>query len=125
MTLAEIIEKLERATDRWAAIAAFRAVAVASDVPEDFLRHTSQAERSKSDSRAMGYLLLAALTLVPEGMGYDIGSCGDVHFAQIVTEMTHEPDEGGCATCEADELGATPAIALCIAALRAREASDG
>lgn len=60
----------------------------------------------------------AALTLVPEGWGYLAGRMGDVNQATLA--------DGGCrvVSCFNDVLDdlepATPAIALCIAALKAR-----
>lgn len=124
MTIAEIIEKLERATDRWSAISAFRAVATTIEVPEDFLRHASQAERSKSDSRAMGYLLLAALALVPYEHGLEIifqdcrPSTPPMTYAHVTNRSGTEVLFSGWAK------GRQYARAVLIAALRAREASD-
>ena len=42
------------------------------DTPEDFTVHLNQAIHSRSDTRAMGYLLLAALTLFPEGWAWSV-----------------------------------------------------
>lgn len=54
----------------------------------DFDRHIAQALRSKSDDRAKGYLLLAAMAAVPEGWNIDLRKkgrswhCGIWHGAQ-------------------------------------------
>ena len=79
MTLDEIVAGLEAADGRGATIAAFEDVAwvLGDDTPEDFHHHVSQAIRSGSDARAMGYLLLAAMTLGPEGCWWTMGSQND------------------------------------------------
>lgn len=56
----------------------------------------------------------AALTLVPEGMDYDLSFVDGVHSACLGERGTFDAD--------IDVRGATPAIALCIAALKARAA---
>jgi len=65
--MTDLLTRLEAAPEgsRAEHITLFREVEdfLGHDCPMDFRRHVSQAERSGSDSRAMGYLFLAALTL--------------------------------------------------------------
>ena len=52
----------------------------------------------------------AALTLVPEGCAFDVGC--EIDFTPFARVFGHD--------IHADEFAATPALALCLAALRAR-----
>ncbi len=101
----ELIAELEQAEGRGATISAFLLVGSKIEVPEDFRRHVSQAVRSKSDTRAMGYLFLAALTLVPETDGGNFA--GFLHATFWQGSIGDIPNDG-------------LALALCIAALKAR-----
>ena len=117
-----LIEKLEAAQTVQGAVEAFQLVAEEIPVSEDFLVFVSQAASTslKKADRAWGYLLLAALTLVPKGWRLytlqesktRIDVAKDKWFAGI---DKHGPGVSG-------EYASTPAIALCIAALKAREA---
>lgn len=110
-----LISRLEAAETRADAVTAFMEVPFVTEVSEDFKRHVAQALRSGSDTRAMGYLLLAALTLVPERLS--------------VSHLSWHRDGGACVVLGPDRApdldpveAATPALSLCIASLRAREA---
>ena len=130
----DLITCLEAAEagSRTSNIALFLEVQATVDVPEDFKRHVEQAMRSGSDSRAMGYLLLAALTLVPEGWYLDCLTTGDADLSN--SNPARRPRALICPNLKNDNgwkygsqkgAAATPALALCIAALKAREAVDG
>ena len=123
MTRDEIIAGLEAADGREATVNAFAVVGeyLGNSAPEDFDHYVKQAFRSRFNTRAMRYLLLAAMTLVPEGWRYhisggkdDVGSNADVTRVDeaVVAEMHHSGTKGH----------ATDATALTIAALKARAA---
>lgn len=69
----------------------------------------------------------AALTLVPGGMDWDVGYLnvnGEKPVAHVMRQIKHsdpEYDGDGAHYISFASKGATPAIALCIAALKARE----
>ncbi|KKM06918.1 hypothetical protein LCGC14_1739130 [marine sediment metagenome] len=114
----DLIARMEAATDRASSIEAFQAVANEIDVLDDFDRHVSQAVRSMSDSRAMGYLLLAAMTLVPADALWSVGHRGDEYpglFCGTVMPAKGPP---------LHVYARTPALALCIAVMKARQADD-
>lgn len=116
-SMTDLVTRLQQATEgsREEHIRLFTEVEIylGDDCPEDFSRHLEQARRSGSDKRALGYLFLAALTLVPEGRWWVVNSGVQSQSAraQIDAGKPWETFEGH---------GATPALALCIAALRAR-----
>jgi hypothetical protein len=69
-----------------------------------------------------GASLDAAMMLVPEGATWEIGNTGPTSsYATVYAPITDEP---GWVTNEPAE-AATPALALCAAALRARASSKG
>ncbi len=126
--MTDLIDALEAATNRKTAVLAFIDVNAKLGVsaPDDFQRHVSQAVRSKSDTRAMGYLLLAALSLVPEGWlwGITINDSRDIigpSLAQAFVAKAGDVFDRDYGHAE----HAIPAAALVIAALRAMEADDG
>lgn len=57
----------------------------------------------------------AALTLVPVDLGWDAGQFGDISYATVWS------DDRTCPQDRYQVEAASPAVALCIAALRARE----
>ena len=63
----------------------------------------------------------AAMTLVPEGLNWQVGTQGNKGEAawSLVEALTYNPDTFNGISIYVD--AATPAIALCAAALRARE----
>lgn len=67
----------------------------------------------------------AALSLVPGGVGFIIGTDGDTHYAQIISELEFECDEGSSCAVHSEAQAASPALALCIAALKARAPEEG
>ena len=118
----DLIERLEKldGKDRRAAVDAFCEISSRITVPDDFNRHVMQAAQSKSDSRAMGYLLLAALTLVPRGAVLQNltlrmqPEMGGKMYSAVVWHGSLFPS-GGQRSFE---------LAVACAALKAREARD-
>ncbi len=126
MSIAALIERLEKLTgpDRECDVAIFRVLKPEYAGPEwqlygRGLRHvndSSDVRTPEPPERTPGYYTAsidAALTLVPEGMDYvELKRFSDGWYAKV-DEASHEPDRF---------VGyqKPPAIALCIASLRAR-----
>jgi len=127
--MTDLLERLQAADSRYAAVALFQEVAhlLGDECPEDFKNHTNLAYTSVSDTRAWGYLLLAAMTLVPEGWVIRKIST-DIHVDHQDCPAHAELGETPWAHVSDDKIteghAATPALALTIAALRARESAQ-
>lgn len=140
MTIRELIERLEKATGPDRALDAEIAVAlrIAPDAASSWFEAGFPSWRAGENGQvyvvhdtgetgAWGYARLftasidAALTLVPEGLSYEFrcSSFGECSQA-IVWDGRKSPQVSERARVSIN--GVRPAIALCIAALKAREA---
>jgi len=109
--MADLIERLEKATEGAEVLDVAVCRAICNYGPDDPLWHVMPYTRS----------LDAAMTLVPEGHAVDLADCPEmgsvarVYFGPIRENSAGEPTGRGN----------TPALALTIAALKARESSNG
>ncbi len=112
-----ILEKLEAVQTVQDAVDAFRLIAEEIAVPDDFPMFVSQAASTglKRADRAWGYLLLAAFTLVPEGWNICLVYHHTYGWSASLGLM------GKPETDVKSWYKDTPALALCIAALKAGE----
>jgi len=122
----DLIARLEAASDnRRVAVALFKEITaeLGDECPQDFKHHVHQADITDTDRRAWGYLLLAALALVPEGRHWEVvfsptafdREDGRVFSAWVRKVLTKS---------RAGSRSFTPALALTIAAMKAREHAD-
>lgn len=118
-----LIQRAEQAATREEAVAVFYdAMDALPNRPGDYdlCVHDAWAERAGSDTRALGYLLLAALSLT-EGDDFQVdlhiwkGSDGNT-YARCQYGHDDPADSGTCRI---------PACALLAAILRAQEATNG
>lgn len=127
MTIEELIARLEAATGPCRELDVAISVAVGRDDETTLLRYTNGTEKrvptsrncwgGQVDSPRYTASIDAALTLVPEGFCWEVRK-GYVPEA-TVWQIGCEYDEGSGRTLPHAQ-APTPAIALCIAALRAR-----
>jgi|APSaa5957512535_1039671.scaffolds.fasta_scaffold309830_2 hypothetical protein len=120
----DLIAQLEAAETRDEYVAAFQAIAEAKVIPAastyfEFHLYEGATWAKHHNRRCFGYLLLAAMEMVPEGW-----------HSSFVTESKDKKfwhwclhDGSGMAEIEAD--GSHPCTALAAACLRAKEQSDG
>jgi hypothetical protein len=129
--MTDLITRLEQATEgsREQHIALFQEVGsflvTSGEAPDpDFFRHLDQARRSGSDARAQRYLLCAALTLVPEGCARRqiYLPDGSYPYRVWIHKSAMMPLEDAM---RPTAIAKTEALALCIAALKARESTHG
>jgi hypothetical protein len=112
MTLSNLISRLEAASEGSEELDVAITRATCGYKPTDPLWHTMEFTRS----------LDAALTLVPEGYGFVV-SDADWKTARASVAWKNTPADFDAPY--RDVRAATPALALCIASLRAREQDDG
>lgn len=133
MTTAELIEKLERADGPSRELDA--EIAQTLSLPWDYAADWGPRGRDIQVAHRYTASIDAALTLVPEGWriagfveyGHGMKWKGRIYCALVPSDLSHLPRTYAAHSAAAVRCdhAATPAIALCIAALKAKEADNG